>query len=206
MSRFDSELIATSDLGRFLTLLTLVRRDKSLCYVAPRQLNMKIIGIDICKDRAVCWSLETLPNDVKAYWKKESKQRSKDPKLDEFTFYFTDSGIAGLLAQKPDAIALEPTGMHYSWLVAHIAEREKVEVLWVGHTQAVSYRRQNNLPDKNDLAEAMAIACYAHIYYGKQNYFISFNPTPIARMRELFLQLKSLARFQNPLLNRARQQ
>ncbi len=48
--------------------------------------------------------------------------------------------------------------MHYSWLVAHIAEREHISVLWIGHQQAVSYRRQNNLPDKNDLADAMAIA------------------------------------------------
>ena len=124
----------------------------------------KIIGIDICKDRAVCWCLEFLPNDVKAYWKRESKHRSKDPMKDEFTFYFTDGGIRGLLALEPDAVALEPTGMHYSWLVAHICQLEKVAVLWVGHQQAVSYRRQNNLPDKNDLADAMAIACYAHIY------------------------------------------
>lgn len=167
---------------------------------------MKIIGIDICKDRAVCWTLTKVPNDVKAYWKRESKKRSKDPQKDEFTFYFTSAGIAGLLALKPDAIALEPTGMHYSWLVAHIAEREKIDVLWVGHQQAVSYRRQNNLPDKNDLADAMAIACYAHIYYGKKSYFINFDGRKLARMRELFLQLKSLARFQNPFINRGQQQ
>ena len=75
---------------------------------------MKIIGIDICKDRAVCWLLEELPTDVKAYWKRESKQRSKNPIEDEFTFYFTQAGIAGLLALEPNVIALEPTGMHYS--------------------------------------------------------------------------------------------
>ena len=167
---------------------------------------MKIIGIDICKDRAVCWILESLPTDVKAYWKRESKKRSKKPNEDEYTFYFTNSGIKGLLALKPDAIALEPTGMHYSWLVAHICKRENIAVLWVGHQQAVSYRRQNNLPDKNDLADAMAIACYAHIYYDKPSYFIEFNPDILARMRELFLQYKSLARFQNPFINRARQQ
>ena len=167
---------------------------------------MKIIGIDICHDRAVCWALDELPNDVKAYWKRESKSRSKDPQKDEFTYYFTSGGIAGLLALQPDAIALEPTGMHYSWLVAHICQIENIEVLWVGHQQAVSYRRQNNLPDKNDLADAMAIACYAHIYYGKESYFINFNPAPLARMRELFLQLKSLARFQNPFINRGKQQ
>ena len=119
---------------------------------------MHIIGIDICKDRAVCWSLTEVPNDLKTYWKRLSKKRSKDPKKDEFTFYFTSAGIAGLLALKPDAIALEPTGVHYSWLVAHICQRENIKVLWVGHQQAVSYRRQNNLPDKNDLADAMAIA------------------------------------------------
>ena len=167
---------------------------------------MKIIGIDICKDRAVCWSLEELPTDVKAYWKREAKKRSKDPKKDEFTYYFTRQGIENLLALKPDVIALEPTGMHYSWLVAHIAERNGIEVLWVGHTQAVSYRRQNSLPDKNDLADAMAIACYAYIYYGVSSYFINFNSAKVARIRELFLQIKSLARFQNPLISRGKQQ
>ena len=167
---------------------------------------MKIIGIDICKDRAVCWSLEELPTDVKAYWKRESKSRSKNPQHDEFTYYFTAAGIAGLLALEPDVIALEPTGMHYSWLVAHIAEREGIEVLWVGHTQAVSYRKQNNLPDKNDLADAMAIACYAHIYYGKHSYFIKFDSAKLARIRELHLQIKTLSRFQNPFINRGKQQ
>lgn len=166
----------------------------------------KIIGIDICKDRAVCWILESLPNDVKAYWKRESKHRSKNPMKDEFTFYFTDGGIRGLLALKPDAIALEPTGMHYSWLVAHICTQEGICVLWIGHQQAVSFRRQNSLPDKNDLADAMAIACYAHIYYDKSSYFIQFEIDTLARLRELFLQYKSLARFQNPFINRARQQ
>ena len=167
---------------------------------------MKIIGIDICKDRAVCWTLESVPSDIKAYWKRESKTRNKDPKQDPFTYYFTSAGMAELLAQKPDAVALEPTGMHYSYLVAHVCNQSGIEVLWVGHTQAVSYRRQNNLPDKNDLADAMAIACYAHIHYDKQSYFIQFDSAHLARMRELFLQLKSLARFQNPLINRAKQQ
>ena len=127
---------------------------------------MKILGIDICSDRAVCWLIESVPTDIKAYWKRESKFRSKDPLKDEFTFYFTRAGIDGLFANAPDAIALEPTGMHYSYLIAHVARRYSIRVLWVGHTQAVSYRRQNNLPDKNDLADAMAIACYAQIYYG----------------------------------------
>lgn len=167
---------------------------------------MKILGVDICHDRAVCWLLESVPCDVKAYWKRESKHRSKDPMKDEFTFYFTKAGIKGLLALQPDAIALEPTGMHYSWLVAHIVARENVRVLWIGHTQAVSYRRQNNLPDKNDLADAMALACYALIYFGKNSYFINFDAGMLALMRELFLQQKSLARFQNPLINRAKQQ
>ena len=91
-------------------------------------------------------------------------------------------------------------------LIAHICKQEGIEVLWVGHTQAVSYRRQNNLPDKNDLADAMAIACYAHIYYGKTSYFINFDVAKLARIRELHLQLKSLARFQNPFINRGTQQ
>ncbi|MEL7079655.1 MAG: hypothetical protein AAGM46_27680, partial [Cyanobacteria bacterium J06582_2] len=103
-------------------------------------------------------------------------------------------------------ISIFPAFPRLELLVSTKPPREGIEVLWVGHTQAVSYRRQNNLPDKNDLADAMAIACYAHIYYGKQSYFINFDSAKLARIRELHLQLKSLARFQNPFINRGKQQ
>jgi hypothetical protein len=104
-------------------------------------MNKRILGGDICKDRVVCWMLEKRPSHLRNYWKSEVKHRSKDPVEDELTFYFTKKGISHLLKLKPDAIVLEPTGVHYSWLLAHICQCEGIEVLWVGHAEATHYRK-----------------------------------------------------------------
>ncbi|MDJ0733132.1 MAG: hypothetical protein QNJ47_03450 [Nostocaceae cyanobacterium] len=45
-------------------------------------------------------------------------------------------------------MVLEPTGVHYSWIWAHICQAEGIKVVWVGHAEAVHYRKQNQLPDK----------------------------------------------------------
>lgn len=167
---------------------------------------MKILGADICKNRAVCWLLEEWPSHLRNYWKAHSSSRSKNPREDELTFFFTRKGISQLLTLKPDAICLEPTGMHYSWLLAHICQCEGIQVLWVGHCEATYYRKQNKLPDKNDLADALALAAYAFMHWDKPEYFLSFEPGAIAQIREKYLQLKSLARIQSLIINRSRQQ
>jgi uncharacterized protein involved in tolerance to divalent cations len=166
---------------------------------------MLIIGVDICADRAVCWPLTEVPKDPKSYWKKEVLERSKDPKEDPLTFYFTKGGIAGLLALKPDAIAMEPTGVHYAKFLWHVCESQGIPILWVGHQQASNQRKSYGLPDKNDLADAFAIACYASLYRDHQAYFIDF-PEEVRRIKELYLQLKTLARLSSPLISRLRQQ
>jgi len=167
---------------------------------------MKILGADVCKDHIVCWLLDEWPRHLKDYFKKNLGSRSRDPQEDPLTFYFNQKGIEELLLLKPDAIILEPTGVHYSWLIAHICQCEGIQVLWVGHCEAVYYRKQNKLPDKNDLADALALAAYAHMHWDKPEFFLWFQPQKIARIRELYLQLKSIARMQSPVINRSRQQ
>jgi hypothetical protein len=166
---------------------------------------MKILGLDICKDHAVGWLLDEQPHHLKNYFRQNLGSRSKDPQKDPQTFYFNQEGIEKLLLMKPDAIALEPTGVHYSWLISHICEYEGIQVLWIGHCEATYYRKQNKLPDKNDLADALALAAYAHMHWDKPDFFIR-NPQKVARIRELYLQLKSLNRIQSPVINRSRQQ
>ena len=95
---------------------------------------------------------------------------------DELTFYMNSGGIHSLLALQPDAIALEPTGVHYSRLLADVCQKKGIPVLWVGHCEAVHYRKQNKLPDKNDLADALALAAYAHMYWDKPEFFLWFDP------------------------------
>lgn len=167
---------------------------------------MKILGADVCKDRVVCWLLEEWPRHLKNYWKQHLSSRSKNPREDPLTFYINAQGIEQLLDLKPDAIVLEPTGVHYSWLIAHICQCEGIQVLWVGHCEAVYYRKQNKLPDKNDLADALALAAYAHMHWAQPEFFLTFQPLVVAKIRELYLQLKSLARMQSPIINRNRQQ
>ena len=96
--------------------------------------------------------------------------------------------------------------MHYSWLLAHICQCEGIKVLWVGHSEATHYRKENKLPDKNDLADALALAAYAHTHWDKSEFFLTFEPGAIAQIRSLYLQLKSLTRVQSPVINRVRQQ
>lgn len=166
---------------------------------------MMILGVDICANRAVCWPLTEVPKDPKAHWQKESRNRSKKPDEDPLTFFYTKAGIRALLDLKPDAIAMEPTGVHYSRLLWHVCEREGIPIYWVGHQQASNQRKSYGLPDKNDIADAFAIACYAYLYKDHPSYFIEF-PHEIRRIKELYLQLKTIARFQSPVISRLKQQ
>jgi len=134
------------------------------------------------------------------------KGRSKNPKDDPLTFWFTSGGISELLKLQPDAIAMEPTGMHYSAFLAKVCEVEGITIFWVGHQEAVHYRKQHKLPDKNDWADALALGSYAYLYKEQPSYFIQFPAGKLAKIRELFLQQKSLCRFRTPLINRCKQQ
>lgn len=163
---------------------------------------MKVIGLDVCKDAVVAWALSEVPANLKVHFK-ESKRPAKD---DPLKFHANKGGIAGLLKLHPDAVVMEPTGVHYSWIFAHICERENIPVLWVGHSEVRHFRKQNRLPDKNDQADALALAAYALSHWGQDEFFLSFSPGAAALLRELYLQLKSLARIQSPIINRLRQQ
>jgi hypothetical protein len=166
---------------------------------------MLILGVDICADRAVCWPLSEVPKDPKSYWKREVQNRSKDPQEDPMTFYNTKAGIAALLDLKPDAVAMEPTGVHYAKLLWHVCETKGIPIYWVGHQQSSNLRKSYGLPDKNDLADAFAIACYGLLYSDHPSYFVDF-PPEVRRIKELYLQLKTLARFQSPMISRLKQQ
>ena len=78
--------------------------------------------------------------------------------------------------------------------------------MWVGHAEATYYRKQNKLPDKNDQADALALAAYALLHWGDDEFFLQFEPGKVATIRHLWLQLQSLNRIGSPIQNRARQQ
>ncbi|MGV0102245.1 Transposase IS116/IS110/IS902 family [Nostoc sp. DSM 114160] len=163
---------------------------------------MKILGLDVCKNSVVAWELTSIPKNFRSHFRDNKRPKDDDP----LTFKANTDGVNKLLALKPDAVVLEPTGVHYSWIWAHICEAEGINVLWVGHAEAVHYRKQNKLPDKNDQADALALAAYALLHWGDDEFFLQFEAGQVSQMRHLWLQLQSLNKIQSPVINRARQQ
>lgn len=54
--------------------------------------------------------------------------------------------------------------------------------------------------------DALALAAYAWNHWGQSEYFLDFQPDPIAQIRSLYYQMNSLIRVQSPLINRVKQQ
>lgn len=156
---------------------------------------MRIVGLDVCKSSVVACLLTEFPTNPKQYFRTA-----------EFPiFKASHVGIQALLELKPDVAVMEPSGVHYSKLWAKVLELEGIEVRWLGHLQLRSYRQSLRLPSKNDKADAIALACYCWQHLEQSEYFLQFSPEPVAKLREIYLQLHHLNRVQNPIINRLRQ-
>lgn len=115
-------------------------------------------------------------------------------------------GISELLALKPDIAVLEPTGVNYSKLWGTHLGRCGVEVRLVGHSQLRSYRKNTlELPDKDDCADALALACYYFDYVNSSRRFVQIREPDVVKIREYVLRLAHLNRCQSPIINRLRQ-
>ncbi|WP_254563826.1 transposase [Oscillatoria sp. HE19RPO] len=158
-----------------------------------------VIGLDVSKDNVVACPLTEAPYNLKLYFKENSKSF---PRL-----YSNRDGIKELLAMNPDCVVMEPTGVHYSWIWAHILKSHGVKILWVGHSEVASFRKSKKLPDKNDAADALALAAYALGFWNYPEAFLGYeHENFIVPMRDGCLQLQSLNRIQSPIINRLRQQ
>lgn len=125
--------------------------------------------------------------------------------LDFAKFYADASGIRELLALKPDVAVLEPTGVNYSKLWATKLAQCGVKIVLVGHKELRSYRVNLGLPDKDDSADALALAIYYLEHHKVQNRFVRERDPVIAKMRDCVLRLFHLNRQQSPIINRIRQ-
>jgi hypothetical protein len=161
--------------------------------------KLVVIGLDVSKDNVVACPLTEAPYNLKLYFKENSKSF---PRL-----YSNRDGIKELLAMNPDCVVLEPTGVHYSWIWAHVLKSHGVKILWVGHSEVASFRKSKKLPDKNDAADALALAAYALGFWNYPEAFLGYeHECFIIPMREHSLKLQSLNRIQSPIINRLRQQ
>ncbi len=157
---------------------------------------MRILGLDISKSSiSACLITEkpALPRQFyyqANFWKLEANAK----------------GFAELLALKPDVAILEPTGVNYSKIWRVHLERAGVEVKQVGHKELRSYRQHHlGLPDKDDDADSLALACYYFDYAEDPGRFVQNRDETIIRIRELVLRLAHLNRIQSPIINRLRQ-
>jgi hypothetical protein len=152
---------------------------------------MKIIGIDVSRGSVTICPLEVLPRDFKRY-------RDGVEKLE-----LSSSGIERLLEIGPNGVVLEPTGGHYSKLWASHLRRANISVRWVDHGAVDAYRRSHRCPNKSDLHDAVALACYGIEHWHNEEYFI--NPTQI-ELRDFCLQINHLNTLITSTTNRLRQQ
>ena len=156
---------------------------------------MLVLGIDVSK-RSVCACLLT--------------ERPSDPKQFYYGYNFKifqadASGIKGILKLKPDIALIEPTGTNYSRLWVNVLASNGVLVKFVGHQELRNYRSYHlNLPDKDDNADALALACYGFDYPQPSRYVVT-RDVVASKIRDLVLRLCHLNRVQSPIINRARQ-
>jgi hypothetical protein len=76
----------------------------------------------------------------------------------------------------------------------------------VGHKELRSFREHHlGLPDKDDDADALALAIYGWDYISTPGRFVQSRDRTIVHIRRLVLRLAHLNRVQSPIINRARQ-
>lgn len=163
-------------------------------YIMGLQKNIDVIaGLDISNGKATIALVDRKPDDLKQFHR---SYQAVEVNADQ-------EGITDLLNLNFSTAILEPTGMHYSKIFADAIERSGRVVRWVDHQIIANYRKAHQLPNKNDQADAIALACYGLEHHNQEQFFLSLQSS---RVRELYLQLESLNRIKNPIINRLRQQ
>ncbi len=158
--------------------------------------QLRILGLDVSKASVSACLLDEKPSEPRNYYYK----------CKFLNLPANKSGIEALLALNPDVAVLEPTGNNYSQIWKHHLTNAGVKVLFVGHKELRNYRAyQLNLPDKDDNADSLALACYWFDYHLSPARFVATYDENISKIRELIFKLEHLNRLQNPVINRLRQ-
>lgn len=161
--------------------------------------HSRILGLDI-SSTFVFACLLTAPEDNPREWFRNNRNLIEK-------FEATRADLERLKALEPDYVVLEPTGIHYSKLWADHLAASGVPILWVGHSQLKSYRLTLRLPNKNDAADAFALAQYGATYLDQPGYFLSLDIHGKGyHLRQLALQIGYLESLTVQIKNRLRQQ
>lgn len=155
----------------------------------------KVLGLDIGKDFCVACLLESKPTEPRQFYR-EAKFVEVKP---------SSTGISKLLELRPDIVVMEPTGTNYQRLWGDRLAEAGVEVWLVHNDRLPAYRTALDLPDKDDAADALALACYYFDYYNSPKRFVAVRDRTVARIREIVLRLGHYNRVKSPIVNRLRQ-
>jgi hypothetical protein len=159
---------------------------------------MQFLGIDVSKASISCCILDTVPEDA------QELMYTYDFKK----FPANAMGIVDLfdLIGTEETIAIaEPTGTNYLKIWFNHLVKRGVEVRLVDHKTLRIFRQNLGLPNKNDNADALALAIYGITHQNKKRKFVMIRDDITLRLRQLALRLQHLNRCQSPLINRCRQ-
>jgi hypothetical protein len=144
---------------------------------------VRILGADVGKTSVVVCCLEIAPDSLKTYLRSHQSSFQKIESTDVDT----------LLAMPWDALVMEPTGIHYSRIWEHHAKLAGRTVLWVSHSAIANHRKANQLPGKNDFADALTLAHWGLTHYGKPEFFLQFDDLA-TQLRSIFLDMRKCDR------------
>jgi Transposase IS116/IS110/IS902 family len=161
-------------------------------------ITRKVIGADACNGRLVCISLDSLPS-------REEVGQIYREKSQYFDVDVSAAGLSYLLSLKPDVLVLEPTGVNYIKFWTTKCAEAGVKIALVGHKQSREYRNNLRLPDKDDEADALALACYYLEHHADPIQFVRIRDGITSQLRDAALRLKHIDRIQSPLVNRLKQ-
>lgn len=158
--------------------------------------EIRVLGLDVSKSSvSVCLLTGRPANPRQFYYDYGFQKLNADI-----------SGIKAMLDLKPDIAVMEPTGVNYSKLWFTQLANAGVEVRLIGHRELRNYRAHHLvLPDKDDDADALALACYLFDYVDEPRRFVQIRVPIISQIRGIILRLSHLNRVQSPVLNRVRQ-
>lgn len=160
--------------------------------------KIRILGLDVCKAKVAACLLDEVSDRPKEWFRRNRKTIPYLPA--------NGTGLAAAIAYQADVVILEPTGLHYSILWARRLAEAGALIMWVGHAQLKYHRSDLRLPNKNDPADAFALSHYGHVYLNQPEYFLSLDLDGCgAEIRNISLQLRHLAKMENPLSNRIKQ-
>lgn len=157
---------------------------------------IRVVGIDVCRDRVVACLLTEIPADIREFY--------QDYDFPEFKL--NRVGLEGLLNLEPSDVIYEPTGVAYSRVWIYRLREAGIRCHGVDHARLRAYRKGLDLPDKDDEADSLALACYfLDPVRRSKNKFIRKRPEIIENIRDLVLRLQHLDRAKNPIANRLKQ-